>query len=376
MSIDKQFTSQNHVNLQIKTVPKVSRISKEVSMRKQNMVGKSILALIITMSLVLVSFNTVPAQAEAVVCSSVEQSELMVSEGLTVTWDSAFECENVSDSGDYQISVGVSLAGDGETADEYIIIESLVLSEGLTVSVEVEEEEETPPTVNVNGLPLILQIGESGNFDVSGMYELIENEELSELNLLFLANGIVEMIEETTEENQEIFEEEDSSFELGISLMLKGEEPEDEDDEEVGEGPSDGFYCIQSEIPHPSGKRLAELYGVDYLTLQEWFCEGFGWGQIMLALQTGMITGDDPGYLLEQRKSGMGWGEIWQDLGLIGRGNSDTETDSEEIKVEEENGEKENGKPDFSNHPKDKEKDKDKDKGKGGKPDFAGPPDK
>lgn len=330
-------------------------------MLKHKMLGKSLVAVIVTMSLVLVSFTAVPAQAEAVVCSAQGQSELMVSEGLTVTWDSAFECENVPEAGDYQITVGVSLTGDGETIDEYIVIESLVLSEELAVSM--EEEEESSPTVNVSGLPLPLQIGESGSFDVSGMYELVENEEISELTLNFLANGIVELVEEPLEE---VLEEEDNSFELGISLLLKGEEPEDEDeDDEMGEGPSEGFYCIQSEIPHPFGNRLAERYGVDYLTLQEWFCEGFGWGQIMLALQTQMITGDDPGTLLDQRDSGMGWGEIWQDLGLIGRGNSDSDGDAEETEVEMEKVEKDNGKPDFSDHPKDKVKDKvEKDKGK------------
>ena len=333
-------------------------------MSKHKMLGKSLVAFIVTMSLVLVSFTAVPAQAETVMCSAQSQSQLVVSEGLTVTWDSAFECENVPDAGDYLISVGVSLTGDGETDEEYIVIESLVLSEELAVSM--EEEEETSPTVNVSGLPLNLEIGESGSFDVSGMYELVENEEISELTLNFLANGIVELVEETLEEDQEVLEEEDNSFELGISLMLKGEEPEDEDeDDEMGEGPSEGFYCIQSETPHPAGERLAELYGVDYLTLQEWFCSGHGWGQVMLALQTGMITGDDPGTLLDQRDSGMGWGEIWQDLGLIGRGNSDSDEDSEETEVEMEKVEKDNGKPDFSDHPKDKVKDKvEKDKGK------------
>lgn len=40
-------------------------------------------------------------------------------------------------------------------------------------------------------------------------------------------------------------------------------------------------------MPHPFGQRLAERYETDYATLQTWFCEGFGWGQIMLAELTG-----------------------------------------------------------------------------------------
>jgi hypothetical protein len=71
---------------------------------------------------------------------------------------------------------------------------------------------------------------------------------------------------------------------------------------------------------HPFGKRLASCYEeVEYETLQVWFCSGFGWGQIMLALKTSEITGDDFDALLERRGEGEGWGQIWQDLELISR---------------------------------------------------------
>lgn len=327
-------------------------------MKKQNMFGKILIAIVVTMSLVLTSFYTVPAQAETIVCSADGQSQLMVSEGLTITWDSAFECEDVADAGNYQITVGVLLEGDELSAGQQIVIDSLVLSEVTPVG----EDGETLPTAEATGLPLTLNIGEDGSFDVSGMYDLMETEEISELNLVFLASGKVVMIEETTEEDSEILEEEDILFELGINLVLKGVDPEEEDDDEMGEGPSTGFYCIQSDVPHPFGERLAERYGVEYTILQGWFCEGFGWGQIMLALQTGMITGDDPGALLEERSSGLGWGEIWQNLGLIGKDKSDG--NSEEIGNEEEKIEKDKGKPDFVGQSDDKVKDKDKGKGK------------
>ncbi|MFH2103102.1 MAG: DUF5666 domain-containing protein [Chloroflexota bacterium] len=93
--------------------------------------------------------------------------------------------------------------------------------------------------------------------------------------------------------------------------------PEDEepDDETTGRG----YYCSQSEVPHPFGARLAERYAVDYATVQAWFCEGFGWGQVMLALQTGQANGADPAALLAARSSGAGWGQIWREMGLVGR---------------------------------------------------------
>ena len=84
------------------------------------------------------------------------------------------------------------------------------------------------------------------------------------------------------------------------------------------EGPSESHYCTTDDV-HPFGARLAETYAVDPALLQGWFCDGFGWGQIMLALQTGQITGNDPSILLAERQNGSGWGEIWQQLKLIGK---------------------------------------------------------
>jgi hypothetical protein len=93
---------------------------------------------------------------------------------------------------------------------------------------------------------------------------------------------------------------------------------------------------------HPFGERLASSYeGVDYEDLQEWFCDGFGWGQIMLALETSEVTGDDFDALLERRGEGEGWGEIWQDLELIGQ-----PEDAEPL-----NDEDGNGRPDFAGPP-------------------------
>jgi hypothetical protein len=98
------------------------------------------------------------------------------------------------------------------------------------------------------------------------------------------------------------------------------ERPEDDQQPPDVQGDlSDSYYCRQSEVQHPFGARLVERYGVDYATLQAWFCDGYGWGQIMLALQTSQTVGSNPGTLLEARREGRGWGLIWQELNLIGR---------------------------------------------------------
>jgi RNase P/RNase MRP subunit p29 len=107
---------------------------------------------------------------------------------------------------------------------------------------------------------------------------------------------------------------ENEDFSL-LATKVKIEEQEKDDGD-----PSGGYYCEQSEEMHPFGEKLASRYDeVKYETLQEWFCSGFGWGQIMLALKTSEITGDDFEALLVRRGDGEGWGQIWQDLELIGR---------------------------------------------------------
>jgi hypothetical protein len=132
------------------------------------------------------------------------------------------------------------------------------------------------------------------------------------------------------------------------SVQLVAANGEDDD-------PSEGYFCVQSEDMHPFGERLASRYEVDYEILQGWFCDGFGWGQIMLALKTSAITGDDFEGLLERRGSGEGWGQIWQDLKLIGRPEDAGPPNDEDG----------NGRPDFAGPPEWAGE---------GRPDFAGPP--
>jgi hypothetical protein len=104
------------------------------------------------------------------------------------------------------------------------------------------------------------------------------------------------------------------------------EEPDDEDGEDGedddGEDGEDeeNFFCANPDASHPVGQSIAERYGLTYEEVMAWFCEGeFGFGQIMLALQTSGITGDSADDLLARRAGGEGWGQIWQDLDLIGR---------------------------------------------------------
>jgi hypothetical protein len=141
----------------------------------------------------------------------------------------------------------------------------------------------------------------------------------------------------------------------GTVAALTIQEGEADPDQEQDD-PSNGYFCRQSEDEHPFGERLADRFETDYETLQEWFCDGFGWGQIMLALHTGELTGDDPAALLEARRAGEGWGQIWQRLQLIGRPEHAGPPNDEDG----------DGRPDHAGPPNDEDGD--------GRPDHAGPP--
>jgi hypothetical protein len=95
-------------------------------------------------------------------------------------------------------------------------------------------------------------------------------------------------------------------------------------------------------------ERLAERYEVTSDAILEWFCKGYGmgeirlalilgkdgpdwqdllnakvdgvgWGEIRIALWVARATGEDWDVILRQRQEGLGWGEIRRGAGLIGR---------------------------------------------------------
>ncbi len=75
--------------------------------------------------------------------------------------------------------------------------------------------------------------------------------------------------------------------------------------------------------PQPKGQALAGKYGVEYEEIMGWFCQGFGFGEIDLAYsllsQESLKTAQtiDVDGLFDKRKSGLGWGQIKKNPGLI-----------------------------------------------------------
>lgn len=132
------------------------------------------------------------------------------------------------------------------------------------------------------------------------------------------------------------------------------DKPDDDDDDERDD---DSDRCLNDQ-EHPQAQAIAEAEGVPAEQIMEWFCSGFGFGEIKLAFRIREQTGLDVSELLEQRED-LGWGRIMQEAGLIG--NKDG---------------KQTGPPDHAGPPEDKDPAEKEDKSPkdSGPPDHAGPP--
>ena len=71
--------------------------------------------------------------------------------------------------------------------------------------------------------------------------------------------------------------------------------------------------------PHPQGTELANRYGVAYEEIMEWFCSGFGFGEIERAYDLSLETGTPVNEIFALRQSGLGWGQIREQLGASGK---------------------------------------------------------
>jgi hypothetical protein len=134
--------------------------------------------------------------------------------------------------------------------------------------------------------------------------------------------NVVELLEEMEDEE---FEEEE--FEAD-DLETEDQEKEGTDDEK------ESVYCEKLDtMVHPTGMRYAELLSkinpdgeidgdteTNYEIVMGWFCdENLGFGEIKHLLNTSVDSIFTLDELLEMRAE-MGWGEIWQEAGLIGQG--------------------------------------------------------
>jgi hypothetical protein len=132
-------------------------------------------------------------------------------------------------------------------------------------------------------------------------------------------------------------------------------------------------FCADLEgRQHPVGSRIALGYGVEYDTVMDWFCNGhYGFGQIMLALQTSQFVNISPTDLLAMNSESGGWGLVWQELGFTGRPKADRPAGGPPAWAGpsgEDNEDLDGGPPPWAGP-----KFKDWKPGKGGPPPWAGP---
>ena len=115
-------------------------------------------------------------------------------------------------------------------------------------------------------------------------------------------------------------------------------------------------YDACSRLDHPAGLKLSEEYGMSYEQVMALFCgesgDHLGFGEVKQALKASEESGVSLDEVLDMRASGLGWGQIKQDLGVIG--SPDTPPGQEDKE------DKDNGPPDTPPGQEDKE---DKDNG-------------
>jgi hypothetical protein len=89
----------------------------------------------------------------------------------------------------------------------------------------------------------------------------------------------------------------------------------EEDDEKAEDGPE---ACPRADA-YPRAAALVESYAVPYETIITWICEGgYSVGDVALALKTSTESGLPADELLAQKRELGGWGQLWQELKLVG----------------------------------------------------------
>ncbi|MGH2451702.1 MAG: hypothetical protein ACRDGE_10625 [Candidatus Limnocylindria bacterium] len=163
-------------------------------MRKLRML--SVFAIVLVLGAV-VAASSLAQQAS---CTLTDQSTEEVAPGATLTWDSSFHCRNADTSGTYEIEVNVSnSAGSVDT-----------------VTVQAPRFEKATPRVrgqdpagnSATATPasITLAPGQSGSFEVSGTYQMVETDEGFKVNHHLRAPG-------ETDDGER--------FKLGINVALR-----------------------------------------------------------------------------------------------------------------------------------------------------------
>jgi hypothetical protein len=83
-----------------------------------------------------------------------------------------------------------------------------------------------------------------------------------------------------------------------------------------GDGQPSDDQCTYTD-PHPIGQSIAETYQVSYEQVMGWFCSGYSFDNILIALETSAAVDISPDVLLEMLLE-KEWEDIWAEVGLTG----------------------------------------------------------
>ena len=76
------------------------------------------------------------------------------------------------------------------------------------------------------------------------------------------------------------------------------------------------FDCADDGSQHPVGMSIAETYQVPYEQVMEWFCDGYSFDNILIALETSEAVNVPADTLLEMLLE-KEWEQIWNEVGFL-----------------------------------------------------------
>jgi hypothetical protein len=106
----------------------------------------------------------------------------------------------------------------------------------------------------------------------------------------------------------------DKSLKTSLPTTLTVEREADQPSITAQDENSDNDACTYTD-PHPIGQSIAETYAVSYQQVMDWFCSGFSFENILIALETSEAVDIPPDTLLEMLLE-KEWEEIWQEIGF------------------------------------------------------------
>jgi hypothetical protein len=84
--------------------------------------------------------------------------------------------------------------------------------------------------------------------------------------------------------------------------------------QEINAGDPVNISCTETD-PHPIGQSIAETYEVPYNQVMTWFCEGYSFENILIALVTSEAV-DLPVDSLLEKTLEQEWEDIWEEIGF------------------------------------------------------------